>query len=170
MLTDAAHKKWWQIGEVVFGVPLLAAIILQHVAPLSFINLKFATALSIIGIILCVTGIALVVATRRIFSKYGQPTDPGLPTRSVLTTGIFSLSRNPMYLGAICFLIGTALIFKLTWVFILLVPTLIACRSILIEPEEQYLAAKFGVGYQRYKDSVSRWIGRSKRWKRAEHR
>ena len=72
MLTDVAHKKWWQIGEVVFGVPLLAAIILQYVAPQPFVNPRFAIVLSIIGIVLCVTGIALVVATRRIFSKYDQ--------------------------------------------------------------------------------------------------
>lgn len=159
MSIDSAHTRWWQIGEMVFGVPLLAAVALQLTVPLSFANSIFTFTLSLTGAILCVLGIALIVATRRVFSKYSQPTDPGLPTRFMVTTGIFSVSRNPMYLGAVCWLVGIALVFKLAWMFIFLVPTLIACRSILIEPEERYLAAKFGLKYQKYAASVNRWIG-----------
>lgn len=66
-----------------------------------------------------------------------------------------------MYLGAVCLLVGIALVFKLAWVFVFLVPTLIACYSLLIEPEERYLAAKFGAEYHRYAASVYRWIGRN---------
>jgi protein-S-isoprenylcysteine O-methyltransferase Ste14 len=158
--TDAAHKNWWQIGEVVFGTPLLAAVVLQPTVPLTFAPSIFTPTLSVIGVIVCVVGISLIVAARRAFSEHQQPTDPGLPTSFVMITGVFSISRNPMYLGAVCFLIGLTLIFKLTWMLIFLVPTLIACHSILIEPEEQYLAIKFGAEYQRYAASVHRWIGR----------
>jgi protein-S-isoprenylcysteine O-methyltransferase Ste14 len=160
MSTDAAHKSWWQIGEVVFGTPLLAALILQLISPLSFTNSIFTFTLLVIGMILCAVGIAFIVAARQVFSKFAQPTDPGLSTRFMVTTGIFSISRNPMYLGAVCLLVGIAFIFKLAWVFVFLVPTLIACQSILIEPEERYLAAKFGTEYQRYVLAVFRWIGR----------
>ena len=34
MTTDVAHKSWWQIFEVVLGIPFLAAIALQSVVPL----------------------------------------------------------------------------------------------------------------------------------------
>ena len=159
MFTDTAHTHWWQIGEVVFGTPLLAAVALQFIVPLSYVDSMFTSTFLVIGITLCAVGIALIVAARRVFSKFNQPTDPGLPTNFMVTTGIFSVSRNPMYLGAICLLVGIALVFKLAWVFIFLVPALIACRSILIKPEERYLAAKFGMEYQRYAASVNRWIG-----------
>jgi protein-S-isoprenylcysteine O-methyltransferase Ste14 len=160
MTTNAAHASWWQIGEIIFGTPLLAAVALQLIVPLSFFDSIFTTTFLIIGIALCAIGIALIVAARRVFSTFDQPTDPGLPTSLMVTNGIFSISRNPMYLGATCVLIGIALVFKLAWVFVFLVPTLIACQSILIEPEERYLAAKFGTAYQRYAASVNRWIGR----------
>lgn len=160
MSTDAAHNRWWQIGEVVFGTPLLAAVVLQIIAPLSLTNSVFTFTLLVIGAILCGTGIASIVATRRVFAKYSQPTDPKLPTGLIVTTGVFSISRNPMYLGAVCLLLGIALVFKLAWLFVLLVPTLIACHFILIDPEERYLAAKFGKEYQNYTASVYRWIGR----------
>ena len=34
MSNDVAHKQWWQIFEVVFGIPFLAAILLQFAVPL----------------------------------------------------------------------------------------------------------------------------------------
>lgn len=162
MSTDAAHTSWWQIGEVVFGVPLLATIVLQRIAPLSFTDSLLTFPLIIIGVIFCIVGTFLIISTRRIFSKHRQPTDPGLSTSFIVDTGVFSVSRNPMYLGAVCFLVGIALIFKLTWMFIFFVPTLIACYLILILPEERYLATKFGAEYQKYTASVSRWVGRKR--------
>jgi hypothetical protein len=35
MATNAAHTRWWQIFEVVFGIPLLVAIALQWAVPLT---------------------------------------------------------------------------------------------------------------------------------------
>ena len=160
MTTDAAHASWWQIGEIIFGAPLLAAVALQFIVPLSYFNSIFTATFLVIGVTLCTVGVAIIVAARRVFSESDQPTDPGLPTSLMVTNGIFSISRNPMYLGAACLLVGIALVFKLAWMFVFLVPTLIACQSILIEPEERYLAAKFGTEYQRYAALVNRWIGR----------
>jgi protein-S-isoprenylcysteine O-methyltransferase Ste14 len=154
------HTSWWQIGEIIFGTPLLAAVALQLISPLSYFDSIFTATFLVIGIAICAVGIALLVAAHQVFSTFDQPTDPGLPTSLMVTKGIFSISRNPMYLGAACLLVGIALVFKLAWVFAFLVPTLIACQSILIEPEERYLAAKFGTDYQRYAASVNRWIGR----------
>ena len=160
MSTDAAHKSWWQIGEVVFGIPLLAAIVLQLIAPLSFTDSIFTFALSVIGAILCVVGITLIVAARRELNKNAQPTDPGFSTSFIVTSSVFSISRNPMYLGTVCLLIGVAMVFKLAFLFIFLAPMLIACHFILIDPEERYLTAKFGAEYQKYTALVYRWIGR----------
>ena len=160
MTTDAAHASWWQIGEIIFGAPLLAAVALQFIVPLSYFDPIFTVTFLVIGVTLCAIGIALIAAARRVLSTFDQPTDPGLPTSLMLTNGIFSISRNPMYLGAACLLVGIALVFKLAWMFVFLVSTLIACQSILIEPEERYLAAKFGAEYQRYAALVNRWFGR----------
>jgi len=52
---------------------------------------------------------AIVVVARRELSHHGQPTDPGFPTSHVVPTGVFFVSRNPIYLGAACLLIGIAL-------------------------------------------------------------
>jgi protein-S-isoprenylcysteine O-methyltransferase Ste14 len=163
MSKDAAHTRGWEIGEVVFGVPLLLAVALHFLLPLTFIRILFTLPVFILGIVFCAVGLGLMSATRRELARYRQPTDPGQPTRALVTTGVFTVSRNPMYLGASFFVVGIALAFKLGWLLILLVPTLMACQIILIAPEERYLAAKFGAEYQAYAASVRRLLGRKAR-------
>jgi protein-S-isoprenylcysteine O-methyltransferase Ste14 len=158
----AAHKKRWQIFEVVFGVPFLVAIALQVAAPLSLPRGSLTPAFILGGVALIVVGAALVVLARREFALRGQPTDPGLPTSQLVTTGVFSISRNPLYLGGVCILIGVALAVNLPWALVLILPTLVACHYILIAPEEHYLAAVFGEGYRMYAASVRRWLGRAR--------
>jgi protein-S-isoprenylcysteine O-methyltransferase Ste14 len=160
MSNDVAHKSWWQIFEVVFGIPFLVAIALQRVAPISLAHEFLTPAILPVGAILIVVGISLVVLARREFARYGQPTDPGRPTSNIITTGVFSVSRNPLYLGGIFILAGISLAFNLPWVLILLIPSIVACHYILIVPEESYLAAKFSEQYRVYATTVHRWIGR----------
>jgi protein-S-isoprenylcysteine O-methyltransferase Ste14 len=160
MPNDVAHKSWWQIFEVVFGVPFLLAIALQQVVPISLSRAVVTPLRILAGAILVVAGISLVILARREFARYGQPTDPGQPTSKVISTGVFSFSRNPLYLGGVFALAGVSLLFDLPWALILLIPSLVACQSILIAPEEAYLAARFGEQYRAYTEKVRRWVGR----------
>ena len=163
MSTDVAHESWWQTSEVVFGIPFLLAIALQVVIPLSLPRGVLTPAFILGGAVFVVVGVALIVLARREFAQHGQPTDPGLATSKVVTTGVFSVSRNPIYLGAVCFLIGSALAANLPWALVLVLPALVACHYVLIAPEERHLAAKFGEEYRTYGASVHRWIGRTRR-------
>lgn len=163
MSMDVAHKSWWQIFEVVFGIPFLAAIALQLSVPLSLPRGLLKPVIILGGAALIILGAVLVVLARREFAQHSQPTDPGQPTSKLVTTGVFSVSRNPLYLGGVCILAGIALAFNLPWVLVLLLPALIACHYVLIAPEEKYLAARFGEEYRRYAASVHRWIGRARR-------
>ncbi len=158
---DYAHKSWWQTFEVIFGIPFLAGIIQQLVVPLS-LPLSFRIASILLGVALFIVGFILVVFARREFTQHKQPTDPGKPTSKIITTGVFSISRNPLYLGGVFTIAGIALFLNWPWVLLLLVPAIVACYYILIEPEEKYLATKFGNGYLLYTASVHRWIGRNR--------
>lgn len=131
-----------------FLVPLRLSVVLPRTASIS------------IGAILVGIGLAIVMATRRLFSQTSQPTDPGRPTTRIITTGIFSWSRNPLYLGGVAFMLGLAALLSSVWLLIILVPATIAAHFILILPEEEYLAAKFGEAYRQYARSVHRWFGR----------
>jgi len=159
MATDAAHTRRWQIFEVVFGLPFLTAIGLHLLVPFRLPRGGLTPLVIAGGALLIIAGVALVILARRGFARHSQPTDPGHPTSALVTTGVFAVSRNPLYLGGVCVLAGLALIVDVPWGLVLLLPAIIACHILLIAPEERYLAAKFGAEYRTYAATVPRWLG-----------
>lgn len=160
MNVDSAHSSRWEIAEVVFGIPFLASIAAQLLFPLSLPQEIFQV-LMVVGIALIIIGIGFIVLGRREFARYGQPTDPGHPTSSVVKTGVFSISRNPLYLGCVILFFGIGLAINILWTLVLLVVSIILCHYVLIVPEERYLVARFGNEYKEYMARVHRWIGRT---------
>ena len=159
-MSEAAHTRAWETSEAVFGVACLAGIALDWVWPLSlpagwprWVGLT-------VGVGLFGLGVGLIALTRRQMRLQGQPTAPGLPTSQLVTTGVFSISRNPLYLGVVVMLAGAGLATNVLWLWIMLLPAVIGCDYILIFPEERYLAARFGAAYASYTARVHRWLGR----------
>jgi protein-S-isoprenylcysteine O-methyltransferase Ste14 len=160
MKPDSAHTSHWKIGEVVFGIPFLISLALHFIWPFSFPPGILKQALILAGVILSIVGVGFLVLARREFSRHSQPTDPGQPTSQLIRSGVLEISRNPLYLGASIFLLGIALTFNLLWLVVMLLPSMVLCHYMLILPEEQYLAGKFGSEYETYFASVNRWLGR----------
>lgn len=161
-MTEAAHRSQWEIFEVVFGVPFLIGILIQFIAPLSLPQGIIRFAFVPLGIILFVLGASFVILARREFARYHQPTEPGEPTSKIVTSGVFSISRNPLCLGGIILLSGVALVLNTLWILVMLVPSVIICHYVLIVPEERYLTIKFGDEYKDYSACVGRWLGRKR--------
>ncbi|HRQ39282.1 MAG TPA: isoprenylcysteine carboxylmethyltransferase family protein [Chloroflexota bacterium] len=160
MNVDTAHESRWKIAEVVFGIPFLASIALQFIIPVALSPGILRQAFIVVGITLIIIGIGIIVLARREFAQHGQPTDPGHPTSKVIKTGVFALSRNPLYLGSSIVLLGIALMLNTLWAIVTLLLSMIICHYVLIMPEERYLATKFGNEYEEYVASVNRWLGR----------
>ena len=67
------------------------------------------------------TGFALQGLTIAEFRKTGQSPDVGQPTTSVIRTGPYRFSRNPMYLGAVLIHFGVGIGTGSIWVLVTLV-------------------------------------------------
>ncbi len=160
MSVDSAHKSNWAIWEVVFGIPFLFGIVLHFLMPFSTLQGINIPGFLPLGIVLIVLGLRLTALARREFAAFHQPTDPGQATSKIVKTGVFAVSRNPLYLGGILVLLGLVLVFNLIWALIMLLLSILICHFVLILPEEHYLSAKFGDDYDQYKASVHRWYGR----------
>ena len=84
--------------------------------------------------------------------------DPHGSVSEIVTGGVFGISRNPIYLGFVCLLIGFPFIFGIYWGLILSPLFIILMNTLVIQHEEAYLEKKFGDGYARYKSRVRRWL------------
>lgn len=92
------------------------------------------------------------------FRQAGTDVRPWAPTTAIVTTGVYRLTRNPMYLGMAMLYAAIALAADSLIALALLIPTVIVIDIGVIRREERYLAAKFGDEYLRYKAAVRRWI------------
>lgn len=83
---------------------------------------------------------------------------PGGSTRTILDRGPFRASRNPLYLGLIALVVGSALLWPSLWALATTPLGVLALWWGAIRPEERYLSAKFGAEYERYRARVRRWL------------
>lgn len=100
----------------------------------------------------------IVAATEFISAKTtANPLTPELAT-SIVTTGVYRLSRNPMYVGFLLMLAAGG-VFLANVLSVLLLPLFVVyLNRFQIIPEENSLLAKFGNDYARYLKSVRRWV------------
>ncbi len=83
--------------------------------------------------------------------------------------GIYSLTRNPLYIGNILIFFGLTIVFGNPLVSFLMVLFLIAQYQLIVYTEEQFLLAKYGAEYTAYMQAVPRFIPRLKGFASAEH-
>jgi len=110
------------------------------------------------GGLLCIGGLALILAAGKRFSDAGTNIQTRKPSTALVTTGIYRYSRNPIYLGMALIYVGLSLfadsILALAWLPL----ALIIMYNGVIRREERYLESKFGQEYRAYKRRVRRWI------------
>jgi protein-S-isoprenylcysteine O-methyltransferase Ste14 len=118
------------------------------------------TGRTIFAIAIAGLGLATIIAGVVEFRRANTTVNPHLPNNStfVVTSGIYRVTRNPMYLGMLLVLIAWAAYVSnvATLVFPVLFVLYISRFQIL--PEERVLAAKFGEPYVAYLGAVRRWL------------
>lgn len=106
--------------------------------------------------------LAVVINLTAIFSFIRNKTtiNPVKPqtATSLVTTGAFAFSRNPMYLGLLLFLLGFALQVNVAGGIPLSFLFALYINLFQIVPEERALAEKFGQEFREYAKNVRRWI------------
>ena len=115
--------------------------------------IRVAGAVAGIGLWLVFDGVAM-----RSFRAAGTSMIPFNPSTSLVTDGVYRVTRNPMYVGMACFYIGLALALSLIWALILLPVVILAVDRLIIAREEPYLERLFGESYREYKRTTRRWI------------
>lgn len=105
-------------------------------------------------------GLALNVAPKHGFRRARTTVNPMRPHASsrLITSGLYSCTRNPMYLGYAVLLAGWGLWWQ-TWTVLPAVALQVLWLTCLqIQPEERALHARFGATYDAYCAKVRRWL------------
>ncbi len=77
---------------------------------------------------------------------------------SVVTSGIYSYTRNPMYVGLTALHTGWAIRLSVPWVLLGPVALMLYLTRFQIIPEERVMSSKFGRDYNDYRNRVRRWL------------
>ncbi|MGS5085942.1 methyltransferase family protein [Hydrogenophaga sp. A37] len=79
-------------------------------------------------------------------------------TSALVTSGVYRITRNPMYVGMACLLAAWAVWLGALWPWLGPVAFVIYITRFQIRPEERALTALFGEAYTQYAMRVRRWL------------
>jgi len=114
----------------------------------------------LIAILLALAGLATAIAGVTTFARAKTTVNPTTPQKSssLVSWGIYSVTRNPMYLGLLLELTAWAIVLSNPLPFLLLPVYMLYINRFQIVPEERALTALFGPEFAAYQSRVRRWI------------
>lgn len=119
----------------------------------SLARLILSMSSAVLGIFFCLAG---VISFRRAKTTV-NPLKPETTT-ALVSSGIYVLSRNPMYVGFALFLVAWAIYLSSIWAGLGIVGFILYMNKFQILPEERALKGIFGAEFIRYQEKVRRWL------------
>jgi protein-S-isoprenylcysteine O-methyltransferase Ste14 len=135
----------------------LFSLLLQKLIPINPAVLR-STAFEIAGIAIVAISLIFTVPALLQFLKTKNTIITVKPANSLQTSGIYTVTRNPMYFALLLLYIGLTLLTGNWWTLILVPLLVLIVTQRIIKPEERYLLRAFGEPYVSYKAKVRRWI------------
>jgi protein-S-isoprenylcysteine O-methyltransferase Ste14 len=137
---------------LVYLASLAIGTLLQFAMPLPFLPAP------LLGAGLIVVAIALLSYSIAEFRAAGTPVPARKPTKVIVRTGPYRISRNPIYLAYSLLQLGIAIWANSLWLLATLIGAVSVIDCFVIPKEEHYLEHKFGREYLDYKSTVRRWL------------
>ena len=114
--------------------------------------------INLIGMIGLMISLIFFFSGFNIFQSYKENPVPTSTSNRLIKTGIFAYTRNPIYVSFVLFHFSMFLVFENVMYFLTSIGLAVWIHNYVIKPEEDYLLEVFSDEYNRYKDSVSRWV------------
>jgi protein-S-isoprenylcysteine O-methyltransferase Ste14 len=113
---------------------------------------------NLLGIIGVALGVALVAPSVWSLKRHGTTVKPLRKPKVLVTTGVFRISRNPIYLGFVLVLLGTVVLLGSLTPWLLAVAVAVFLHAVFVRFEETRLEEVFGEAWAAYKRKVRRWL------------
>jgi protein-S-isoprenylcysteine O-methyltransferase Ste14 len=142
---------------VVAGIAAVVMYAIDKLVPASEMSIPLRDSMAIL---LVAVSLYILLSSVLSFRRHETTTNPLVPDRasSLVRSGVFRFTRNPMYLGMLLALTAWA-VWLSNWLGVLVLAGFVAyITRYQIMPEERALAAKFGSAFDEYAARVRRWI------------
>src|SRR3954453_2088294 len=143
------------LPPVLYGGAFLVVVLLQWAWPLMIVRHAIALCL---GFILVLASLSLAIWGRKTMHGAGTNISPLKPATSLVASGPYRFTRNPLYVAMTLLYLGLTLLLDSLWGVFLLVPVLFILHFGVVRREERYLEVKFGEPYRAYQSRVRRYL------------
>jgi len=113
---------------------------------------------NLVGAVPLAAGLSLNFMADSSLKKHETAVKPLDKTTALVATGVFQISRHPMYLGFVLILLGIAMLLGSLTPYVLVFAFAFFMDTVFIRFEEQKLEQTFGEGWMEYKRKVRRWV------------
>ncbi len=143
------------LPPVWFLLALVGQAALQHWLPLATV---LPAPWHLAGLLPLVAGLGIAAVAARAFARAGTAIRPFRPMSALVETGLYRVTRNPMYLGMLLVLAGSAMLTGSLSPFLVLPVFFVIIRQRFVLREEALLEAQFGAQYRAFRERVPRWL------------
>ena len=116
--------------------------------------------LDVLSALLLIFGIIIIRSAFLLFKNHQTTINPLnlTKTSSIVNTGVFKYTRNPMYLGMVFILLSVSLKFNIYGGLIVILIFFSFITKFQIIPEEKAMEKLFGQEFKTYKKTTRRWL------------
>ena len=136
-------------------ITMIAMLALHFLLPVAWIIPPFW---NLTGLILIASGLMLNLSADKAFHTVHTTVKPFEESSSLVTNGVFRISRNPMYLGFVLILTGVAILLRTLSPYLMIIAFVIILDKTYVRVEERMLTEKFGSSWKRYQSVTRRWL------------
>ncbi len=111
-----------------------------------------------VGGLLLIASVIVFASTVSVAATHAEELKPGVRAPTLLTTGAYRFSRNPLYLAMVLFGVGFAIATVDPWIVFTTAIVGAVFHFLIVLPQELYLSRRFGEEYTEYSAKVRRWI------------
>jgi protein-S-isoprenylcysteine O-methyltransferase Ste14 len=151
--TERGHRAGARIVEI--GILIALPVLLHFLVPVVIVVPR---PYSYLGAFVMLMGLALTAWASTLFRRAGTGFDLHGESSYLVTSGPFRLSRNPIYLGMLIWLIGLAVLLGSLIAFVFPVIFFVLANSLMIPLEEKSMGQLFGKQFVEYRQTVRRWL------------
>ena len=143
------------LPPVYLFVSIVLMVVLHFLLPLTEVIIYPWILLGFVPLLL---GVILNLIADKAFKLANTTVKPFEESTTLITTGVFGITRHPMYLGMILILGGIAILMGTLTPFFVILLFAAVVDQIFVKIEERMLAEKFGQYWLDYRSKVRRWL------------